>query len=68
MKLDSNEASKIQSEIYRKMTPAQKFEEVHKMRETAWNLKAAGLRAIHPNWTEKEVQETTRKIFLYATT
>lgn len=57
-----------QIEAYRKMTPEQKFEILAKLRATAWELKAAGIRAGHPDWTETQVQEKVREIFLYATT
>jgi hypothetical protein len=61
-------ADKIQSEIYAKMSFAEKWEEVCKLREAAWKLKAAGLKAQHPDWTEEEIEAEVKKIFLYATT
>ncbi|MBN8536572.1 MAG: hypothetical protein J0M15_05930 [Deltaproteobacteria bacterium] len=58
----------VQLEIYSKMSYAQKWKEFHKLREAAWVLKTAGIRAIHPDWSEEQVQAEVRKIFLYATT
>jgi hypothetical protein len=58
----------IQIEIYSKMSFTRKWEEVCRLRETAWKLKAAGIRMQHPNWDDREVQAEVRKIFLYATT
>jgi hypothetical protein len=68
MNSNFNLADDIQSEIYSKMSFYQKWEEVCKLREAAWKLKAAGLRAKHPKWSEETIQKEVRKIFLYATT
>ena len=65
---NSKSAEEIQGEIYLKMSFARKWEEVCRLRETAWKLKAAGIRNQHPNWNEREVEAEVRKIFLYATT
>jgi hypothetical protein len=35
---------------------------------TARKVKAARLRQLHPGWTEEEVQERVREIFLHAVT
>jgi len=64
----SKSGKTVQIEIYSKMSPAQKWEQICHLRETAWKLKAAGVRAKHPNWSEREVQAEVKKIFLYATT
>ena len=61
-------AEKIQSEIYRRMTPRQKWDEVEKLRRLAWELKSAGVRAMHPEWSPNQVEQAVREIFLYATT
>lgn len=53
---------------YQNLTPAQKWSEVEKMRQMAWNLKKAMIRQTHPHWSDDEVKEAVRKIFLYATT
>jgi len=58
----------IQIEIFRKMSPAQKLE----LAEGLWiemrELKSAYLRQLHPDWTEQQVQEKVREIFLNAAT
>ena len=56
----------IQAQIYSKMSFAQKWEEVVKLRQTAWAIKAAGLRSQHPDWDEARVQDEVRRIFLQA--
>ena len=50
------------------MTPEQKLKVAMDLYHCARELKAAGLRSQHPGWTESEVQEKVREIFLYART
>lgn len=64
----SKSAEEIQTEIYAKMSFSRKWEETCRLRETAWKLKAAGIRAQYPSWNDQEVAAEVRKIFLYATT
>ena len=65
---NSKAAEKIQAKIYSKMSFARKWEEVCRLRETAWALKTAGIRAQYPGWSDQQVETEVRKIFLYATT
>jgi hypothetical protein len=58
----------LQKEIYQSMTPEQKLRIALKLYYSARQLKAAALRHDHPKWTEKEIQEKVREIFLYART
>lgn len=48
------------------MTAEQKI----RLAETLWwearKLKAAGLRAQHPDWSEEQIEAKVREIFLYA--
>jgi hypothetical protein len=53
-------------EILRRMTPEQKLEASFNIYWTARELKAAGLRMLHPDWTEEQVQEEVRRIFFHA--
>jgi len=55
-----------QKRIYQNMTAEQKLRLLLDLQLTARKLKTAGLRKQHPDWTEKEVQEKIREIFLYA--
>jgi hypothetical protein len=50
------------------MAPEQKLLIAADLYHCARALKAAGLREQHPDWSEKQVQEKVREIFLYATT
>jgi hypothetical protein len=53
-------------EILRRMTPEEKIEASFKLYWEAREFKAAGLRMLHPDWTEEQVQEEVRRIFFHA--
>ena len=55
-------------EIFKKMTIEEKLKLTLQLRQSAWDLKAAALRSLHPGWSRERVQEEVRKIFLYAKT
>ena len=57
------EAGRIQREIIRKMTPAQKFAIAQGLYDTAWEIKRAALRQQHPEWTDWQVLARVRRIF-----
>ena len=48
------------------MTPEQKLDTAFKLYWTAREFKAAGLRMLHPDWTDAQVQDEVRRIFLAA--
>ena len=48
------------------LTPEQKLRTAAQMYWAARELRAAGLRTVHPDWTEKQVQEEVRRAFMYA--
>ena len=56
----------VQLKILRAMTPEQKLEAAMQLYWSARHLKAAALRAQHPEWTEEAIQRAVREIFLYA--
>jgi len=62
--MDSSEYSKIMHA----MTPAQKLDAMQRIYNTARELKAAGLRMQHPDWTEDQIEAALREAFLYART
>jgi hypothetical protein len=64
----SRKAEKLHQDALRKMTFAQKWEQVWVLRETAWRLKAAGIKSLHPDWSESQVQDAVKKVFLYGST
>ena len=53
----------IETAILRRMTPAQKLAVMHSLWRQAWNLKAAGVRRQHPEWTTEQVSAQVREIF-----
>ena len=58
----------VRTEIFRKMTPAERIALAEQLWFEARHLKAASLRSIHPEWSEDQVMEKTREIFLRART
>ncbi len=52
--------------ILQAMSPAQKLRAAERLYHSARQLKAAALRAEHPDWTEEAIRQAVRKIFLYA--
>lgn len=57
-----------QAEILRQMTPEERLGVAGLLYGTARELKAAGLRAQHPDWAEAQVQDEVRRIFARAHT
>ena len=54
--------------ILREMSPAQKLRAAELLYYSARRLKAAALRAQHPEWTENDVNRAVREAFLYGRT
>jgi len=54
--------------IFQSMTPEEKLKVALRLMYSSRELKAAGLRVNHPNWTEEEIRKKVREIFLYART
>jgi hypothetical protein len=54
--------SEREVELLRRMTPAEKLEVMGHLIRQAYELKAAGLRAVHPEWSEQEVEAETRRL------
>ena len=50
------------------MTAEQKLASTEALWHTAWELKVAGVRMQHPEWSEEQVAAQVRRIFLRATT
>jgi len=57
-------AGRVQEELIRAMTPGRRLEVARELYETAWQLKAAGLRREHPDWSENDVLAKLRRVFL----
>jgi len=57
-----------QIERYRAMTPAERWRQAEALYWTARRLRHAHERALHPTWTEDQVAEHVRRIFVRAAT
>ena len=64
----SRNSENISTSIYSKMSFLEKLEQVFKLRETAWAIKAAGIKSRNPELTEEEIQKKVKQAFLYAST
>ncbi len=53
-------------QIIQAMSPAQKLRAAERLYHSARQLKAAALRADHPDWTDEAICQAVREIFLYA--
>ena len=58
----------VQVEGFRRMTPAQKLQMVADLYHAGVRLKAAGLRMVHPDWSEERLEREARRSLLYAGT
>lgn len=56
----------IQDEILRKMTPEQKLRLAMNLYYSAWELKAAWLRELHKDWSDEQIEQAVREIFVNA--
>jgi hypothetical protein len=54
--------------IYRAMTPAERLEQATRLYWMARRLREAHERALHPDWTDAQVADHVRGIFLRAVT
>ena len=54
---------RVETEILRRMTPTQKLAVMHALWRQAWDLKTAGVRMQHPEWTTEVVAARVREIF-----
>jgi hypothetical protein len=49
-------------------TFAEKYEEVKRLRQVAFNLNKIAVKMQHPEMSDEEIENIVKKIFLYATT
>ncbi len=57
-------AEQAQEEIIRTMSPGRRLEVARELYETAWQVKAAGLRREHPEWPEELLLAKLRRVFV----
>jgi hypothetical protein len=58
-------AADVQTEIFQRMTPAQKLDAATRLYWSARQLKVAALRAAHPTWSLDRVEREARDAFLF---
>ena len=54
-----------EARILRAMTPQKRLEVAFGLYRTVYQLKAAYLRKIHPDWSEQKIDSYMRELFLY---
>ncbi len=57
---------KLQDEILRQMTPQQKLDLSMSLYYSARELKSAWIRQLHQDWSDQQVEEAVREIFVNA--
>ena len=57
---------KVHDEILRKMTAQQKLEAAMNLYYSARELKSAWIRQLHEDWSDQQVEEAVREIFVNA--
>ncbi len=62
------DAERARLQTIQAMSPARKLQIGADLYWFARRLKAAGVRRLHPDWTDSEVEAEVRRIFLHART
>ena len=60
------QASRIQTERFRQMTPGQRWTAARRLYWSMRRLKEAGVRALHPDWCDDRVRAEVKALFLRA--
>jgi len=66
--LSDDFATTEQVEVFRRMTPEQRWKAARRLYWTVRRHKAAFLRSQHSDWTEQQVEAEVRRIFSHART
>lgn len=64
--LPDEQLSPEQIEVFRRMTPAKRWEAAKQLYWTVRAHKAAFMKHSHPEWTDARVSEEVRRVFLHA--
>ena len=64
--LADEQPSPGQIELFRRMTPEQRWQAAHNLYWTMRRHKTAFLRSQHPEWSEKQLADTVRENFSHA--
>jgi hypothetical protein len=60
----AREAERVQADLILHMTPGRRLQIARELYETAWQLKEAGLRRQHPEWTAEAIHAKCRRVFV----
>ena len=60
--------TKLQLEIFKKMSPAKKWQLTMDLYYSMRALKKAGIKHQHPDWDDKKVENELIKLFIHART
>lgn len=58
----------LQLEAFKRMTPAEKLRMVCTLYHAGIRLRVAGLRLVHPDWSDERLEMEARRSLLYAGT
>jgi hypothetical protein len=58
----------VQIEGFKRMSPAQKLQMVSDLYAAGIQLRVAGLRSVHPDWSPEQLEFEARRSFLHAGT
>jgi len=57
-------AEQAQDELIRTMSPGRRLQIARELYDMAWQLKVAGLRREHPDWSDEHLVAKARRVFL----
>jgi hypothetical protein len=63
--MKNEEVNDPQIRAFRAMTPAQRLAAAADLYWSARRLKTAAVRSFHPDWSEDEVRQHVKELFLY---
>ena len=66
--LPDEQTSPVQFEAFRRMTPERRLALAEQLYWSARELKAAGLRAQHEDWSEEQVSREVTRLFTHVRT
>jgi hypothetical protein len=66
--LKDEQLTQKQIEALRRMPPSKRLALAERLYWSAWKWKAVGVKAQHPDWSEQQVAQQVRRIFLNART
>ena len=60
-----HDANAVQVEILRRMSQVERLKAAERLYWSARRLKAAHLRALHPDWTAERIESVVKETFMY---